>query len=91
MTDAHTVASAIDASAPAVADAHARVRLLAAKGATVVSSDWTERAVVSYSVANGERGVRYGGPSRTPRVQLLVGRATTTAPGSARRSECPDP
>jgi hypothetical protein len=52
MTDAHEVAPAIDASAPAVAYARAGVRLLAAKGATVITSDWTDRSVVSYSVGS---------------------------------------
>lgn len=49
MTDAHSVPPAIDARTPAVADAQARVRLLAGKGATIVSSDWTDPAVVGYS------------------------------------------
>jgi hypothetical protein len=52
MTDAYEVAPAIDASAPAVAYARAGVRLLAAKGATVITSDWTDRPVVSYSVGS---------------------------------------
>lgn len=50
MTDAHNVAPAIDGRTPAVADAQARVRLLADKGATIVSSDWVDPAVVGYSV-----------------------------------------
>jgi hypothetical protein len=51
MTDAHSVAPAIDARTPALADAQARVRLLAEKGATIVSSDWIDPAVVGYSVS----------------------------------------
>ncbi|MEU7529418.1 phosphatidylinositol-specific phospholipase C domain-containing protein [Saccharothrix sp. NPDC042600] len=50
MTDAHSVAPAIDARTPSVADAQARVRLLAGKGATIVSSDWLDPAIVGYSV-----------------------------------------
>ncbi|QFZ22192.1 PI-PLC domain-containing protein [Saccharothrix syringae] len=50
MTDAHAVAPAIDARTPSTADARARVRLLAGKGATVVSSDWVDPAVVGYRV-----------------------------------------
>ncbi|MEJ2858463.1 MULTISPECIES: Ca2+-dependent phosphoinositide-specific phospholipase C [unclassified Saccharothrix] len=50
MTDAHSVPPAIDARTPSVADAQARVRLLAGKGATIVSSDWVDPAVVGYSV-----------------------------------------
>ncbi|MFD1147135.1 phosphatidylinositol-specific phospholipase C domain-containing protein [Saccharothrix hoggarensis] len=50
MTDAHAVAPAIDARTPSVADAQARVRLLAAKGATIVSSDWVDPAIVGYTV-----------------------------------------
>ncbi|ACU39139.1 hypothetical protein KCV87_28870 [Actinosynnema pretiosum subsp. pretiosum] len=49
MTDAHSVAPAIDSRTPSVADAQARVRLLAGKGATIVSSDWVDPAVVGYS------------------------------------------
>ncbi|MCP2163565.1 Ca2+-dependent phosphoinositide-specific phospholipase C [Goodfellowiella coeruleoviolacea] len=52
MTDAHAVAPAIDNRAPSVADAQARVRLLAAKGATIVSSDWTTPDIVRYTVTH---------------------------------------
>jgi hypothetical protein len=48
MTDAHNVAPAIDSRNPAVADAQAKVRQLAAIGATIVSSDWTSPEIVSY-------------------------------------------
>lgn len=50
MTDAHAVPPAIDARTPSVADAQARVRQLAAKGATIVSSDWVDPAIVGYRV-----------------------------------------
>ncbi|GAA2828199.1 phosphatidylinositol-specific phospholipase C domain-containing protein [Crossiella cryophila] len=49
MTDAHRVAPAIDGVNPPVPDAHARVRDLAAKGATIVSSDWRNPAIASYT------------------------------------------
>lgn len=52
MTDAHAVAPAIDNRTPAVTDAQARVRQLAAKGATIVSSDWTSPDIVGYTVSN---------------------------------------
>lgn len=51
MTDAHRVAPAIDGVNPPVADAQARVRELAAKGATIVSSDWRNPAIVSYTAS----------------------------------------
>jgi hypothetical protein len=40
MTDAQSVAPALDANNPSVADAQARVALLAAHHASVVSTDW---------------------------------------------------
>ncbi|MCK2239612.1 MULTISPECIES: phosphatidylinositol-specific phospholipase C domain-containing protein [unclassified Crossiella] len=49
MTDAHRVAPAIDGVNPPVPDAQARVRDLAAKGATIVSSDWRNPAIASYT------------------------------------------
>jgi hypothetical protein len=50
MTDAHAVSPAIDARNPSVSDAQARVRQLAGKGATIVSSDWVDPAIVGYTV-----------------------------------------
>ncbi|ADB35950.1 hypothetical protein Kfla_6962 [Kribbella flavida DSM 17836] len=47
MVDAHNVAPAIDARNPTVQQATDRVRQLAAHGATVVSSDWTNPQIVS--------------------------------------------
>jgi hypothetical protein len=51
MTDAHSVAPAIDSRTPAVADAQARVRQLGAIGATIVSSDWTSPEILSYTTS----------------------------------------
>ncbi|MBP2477996.1 hypothetical protein JOF53_006868 [Crossiella equi] len=51
MTDAHRVAPAIDGVNPPVPDAQARVRQLSEKGATIVSSDWRNPAIASYTAS----------------------------------------
>lgn len=54
MTDAQRVAPALDLNHPSVADAKARVALLASRHASVVSSDWfTLPAVLSMTLPRG--------------------------------------
>ncbi|SMD26363.1 Ca2+-dependent phosphoinositide-specific phospholipase C [Kibdelosporangium aridum] len=54
MSAIHEVPPAIDGRDPAVPDAHARIRQAAAKGATIVSSDWSAREVVSFTIPRGQ-------------------------------------
>jgi len=49
MTDAQSVPPAISDTNPSAADEQSRVNLLAADAATIVSSDWTDPSLVSYT------------------------------------------
>ncbi|MFC0624890.1 phosphatidylinositol-specific phospholipase C domain-containing protein [Kribbella deserti] len=49
MVDAHSVSPAIDGRNPTEQQAKDRVNLLAGRGATIASSDWTAPAIVSYT------------------------------------------
>ncbi|GAB3904634.1 phosphatidylinositol-specific phospholipase C domain-containing protein [Kibdelosporangium lantanae] len=51
MADAQNVAPAIDGHNPTVQQAQDRVRQLAAKGATVASSDWTDPRITGFTTA----------------------------------------
>jgi hypothetical protein len=53
MTDAHSVAPAIDGRNPTVQQATDRVRQLAGRGATIASSDWSNPAIVSQTFPRG--------------------------------------
>ncbi|MET0235448.1 MAG: phosphatidylinositol-specific phospholipase C domain-containing protein [Kibdelosporangium sp.] len=53
MASVHSVAPAIDGRNPTVQQAQDRVRQAAAKGATIASSDWSNPAIVSFTVPRG--------------------------------------
>lgn len=53
MADAHRVAPAIDGRNPTVQQGQDKVRQLAAKGATIASSDWNNREILGFTVPRG--------------------------------------
>ncbi|MFC0108491.1 phosphatidylinositol-specific phospholipase C domain-containing protein [Kibdelosporangium aridum] len=53
MASVHNVAPAIDGRNPTVQQGQDKVRQVAAKGATVASSDWNNPAIVSFTVPRG--------------------------------------